>query len=200
MPANGIVLSHSLRVLAARVPLGARRCNRTSRLRPRKDLQIQAFLKRLKGFEPSTFCMASRAHGSRSLRISLQTRGVLGPSLGRDSPGFTAKSRRLGTQWAPRRLASGCPGLLGGDVPVRPARVQTRSYSVSRTSTSPAKPIGEAAEFAGERVAHDPIVGTATTWSARRDTSTPLTSPRAVRSSVAQARSPFSIGSSTVKR
>jgi hypothetical protein len=40
-------------------------------------------------------------------------------------------------------------------------------------------------EFAGERVAHDPIVGTPTTWAARSVTSTPLTSPRCRVGSVA---------------
>jgi hypothetical protein len=36
-----------------------------------KDLQMQAFWKRLKGFEPSTFCMASR----RSSQLSYSRSG-----------------------------------------------------------------------------------------------------------------------------
>jgi hypothetical protein len=55
-------------------------------------------------------------------------------------------------------------------------------------------------EFAGERVAHDPIVGAATTWSARSVTSTPLTSPEPCGQAPRRPRSPFSIASSTVKR
>ena len=60
--------------------MGAHRCRRISRLRQRKGLQMQAFLKRLMGFEPTTFCMASRTCVSWSARIFPANGGFSGMS------------------------------------------------------------------------------------------------------------------------
>jgi hypothetical protein len=61
MPANGIVLSAP----AACCPPGALwvpgDATAPADSAHEKDLQTQVFQKRLKGFEPSTFCMASGA-------------------------------------------------------------------------------------------------------------------------------------------
>jgi hypothetical protein len=61
-----------------------------------KDLQTQVFRERLKGFEPSTFCMASRTCGADPTRICLQTGDFWAPGADEGFPAFTGRSRGFG--------------------------------------------------------------------------------------------------------
>ena len=63
--------------------------------RHRKDLQINAFRKRLKGFEPSTFCMASRTWCPGRPGKVLQNHGLRLDPVGDAFPAFAAKSREF---------------------------------------------------------------------------------------------------------
>jgi hypothetical protein len=53
-----------------------------------KTCKCRTFQKRLKGFEPSTFCMASRACVSCSTRISPANAAILGSEARSQFPGF----------------------------------------------------------------------------------------------------------------
>jgi hypothetical protein len=74
----------------------------------KKTCKCRPFSKRLKGFEPSTFCMASRTCVSWSACIFPANAGVLGceqrPAIPRLLPGVHGG---LGTQRAPSSYASG---------------------------------------------------------------------------------------------
>jgi hypothetical protein len=75
--------------------------------RDQKDLQIAAFLKRLMGFEPSTFCMASSTSASEIVPKCLQIHGISGPHAGmgfqelRRNAGGLDKERTMRTSWDP---------------------------------------------------------------------------------------------------
>jgi hypothetical protein len=71
-PAHELVLRRSRPGLGARLPIGYPATNRTNRLPLQKDLQMRQFRKRLKGFEPSTFCMASSRSAAPSVEKPLQ--------------------------------------------------------------------------------------------------------------------------------
>jgi hypothetical protein len=76
--------------------------------RNEKDLQMQAFSKRLMGFEPTTFCMASRAYVSRSAPTSPANAWVLGCRCRFVIPRLSPRVHwGLGTEWAPSR-GRGC--------------------------------------------------------------------------------------------
>jgi hypothetical protein len=68
----------------------------------RKTCKYGPFRKRLKGFEPSTFCMASRTFRADLSRICLQTSGFSAPTAWKAFPAFTGRSREfrhpMGTQ------------------------------------------------------------------------------------------------------
>src|SRR4051794_26612019 len=59
MPANGLVLSHARGELAAGYHWVLGHANAPADWRTKKVCKRRPFRKRLKGFEPSTFCMAS---------------------------------------------------------------------------------------------------------------------------------------------
>ena len=63
--------------------------------RTKKTCKCRPFRKRLKGFEPSTFCMASRARDSAQRGISLQTGPFCRAGGCRQCPAFTARSREF---------------------------------------------------------------------------------------------------------
>jgi hypothetical protein len=88
-----------------------------------KARQCGPSLKQLKGFEPSTFSTASRnVRFLFGADIPCKRGGSCVSMACFDYPACHAKSRGLGTLWAPRRRASGGLGLLGGDVLVRTRR------------------------------------------------------------------------------
>ena len=62
-------------------------------LASKKACKCRPSRKRLKGFEPSTFCMASRARDSVQCGISLQNTPLLPRERVPPCPAFTAKSR-----------------------------------------------------------------------------------------------------------
>ena len=90
----------------------------------------RACSKRLMGFEPSTFCMASRARGADSARTSLQRGGFSAPGAHEGFPEIPGKSRgfgyRMGTEalrlLLPRAAKRRRPGLAR----TRCERVRTR--------------------------------------------------------------------------
>jgi hypothetical protein len=73
--------------------------------RRKKTCKCRPPRKRLEGFEPSTFCMASSADGSRSARISPANARVLG----------------CGCRFVMPRLSPGNHGSLGSEWVVEPA-------------------------------------------------------------------------------
>ena len=54
------------------------------------------FQERLMGFEPTTFCMASRAGGADSPGLCLQIAGFSASSAHKGFPAFTGRSRGFG--------------------------------------------------------------------------------------------------------
>jgi hypothetical protein len=64
-----------------------------------------SFVKRLKGFEPSTFCMASRTCVPLGVDIPCKHGGSRVWASFCDSPAFTAKSRGFGYPVGNRRMA-----------------------------------------------------------------------------------------------
>jgi hypothetical protein len=61
----------------------------------KKACKCMPFRERLNGFEPSTFCMASRTRDLVQRAISLQIRRFCRASGCRRCPAFTAKSREF---------------------------------------------------------------------------------------------------------
>jgi hypothetical protein len=68
----------------------------------KKTCKCRPFRERLKGFEPSTFCMASRAWGSRWRRDFPANERVPARGALCDSAAFTAKSREFGHRMGTR--------------------------------------------------------------------------------------------------
>jgi hypothetical protein len=105
------------RGVGRRVPIGCPARNRTSRLRPRKRPAMQAFEERLKGFEPSTFCMASRRAGQSAPLRERQNPLIAGNRSAasgwvwlrlrpRMRHGSSGRRGRLVACWATRRAVS----------------------------------------------------------------------------------------------
>jgi hypothetical protein len=84
----------SRRVPRRRCPLGAWRWKRKSRLPARKRrANAGPFQERLKGFEPSTFCMGKQNVRSRASQEVLEKSSFRAIGGRRSFPAFTAKSR-----------------------------------------------------------------------------------------------------------
>jgi hypothetical protein len=77
------------------------RASRGSSRKREKPRKSRLFRERLKGFEPSTFCMASRACGPDSGRISLQTARFPSPMRREGFPALPGDHGCLGTEWVP---------------------------------------------------------------------------------------------------
>jgi hypothetical protein len=99
-----------------------------------KGLQMQAFLERLKGFEPSTFCMASRTCASRPAPNNAANKPFSAPARARrntrDSPG---NHGGYWTQTGPSLVVLG----LSGVAKRRPSRLGIGCWDGSRTRRQP---------------------------------------------------------------
>ena len=104
----------------------------------KKACKCRPFAKRLMGFEPSTFCMASRTYASRSARIYPANARVLvcgcRSSIPRLSPGVHGG---LGTQWAPGN-GSGPDYVLPRYVAPVPVATAARAPSSASSRRPPA--------------------------------------------------------------
>jgi hypothetical protein len=76
----------------------------------KKDLQMRAFAKRLMGFEPTTFCMASRTCGPDAARTSLQAEAFSSARVPEGFPAFAGSHGGLGSEWVVGFAASWPPG------------------------------------------------------------------------------------------
>ncbi len=90
-------------MLAAGYPLGARRRNAPADCVNERGLQCRPFEERLKGFEPSTFCMASRTWGRNLVTNCLQSGSFWRARAVTVAREFTPIYDGLGTEWGPGR-------------------------------------------------------------------------------------------------
>ena len=111
-----------------------------------KDLQMQAFQERLKGFEPSTFCMASSCSAPESAPKCLQIRRISGPYTRSDFQelrqitGGSDKERTMSHADQPCCAARALWASAG---PVRASAARHSCYSGRKSGT--AAPVGEGA-------------------------------------------------------
>jgi hypothetical protein len=105
---------------------------RTSPASTKKTYKCRPFQERLKGFEPSTFCMASRTCGSDSTRTCLQTGGFWAAAAHEASRHSPGNHGGLGSEWVVE-LAQGL-GSAAAPRPdmLHPAHARRRGLACER--------------------------------------------------------------------
>jgi len=119
MPANRLVLKHPRREVAAGYPTTTRRRRRTSRLRPKKDLQMQAFCEAAEGIRTLDLLHGKQNVWSRlGADLPCKSAGSHMCVSSSDSTAFTGSSRRfrhpLGTRCEPRQPGEWTRARRGG--------------------------------------------------------------------------------------